>query len=233
MNSNTRLRRCIPGEMGLLQGVPDGRAASRRHQLPNIWKVWTRKERNFKLILKLEIAEPAGSLGAFPSTPRTFRMLLWCGRGVFSQENMYLLPYLYPSDHGFSGSLAPGSLPASCLLSEYDSYSHNFVRFQNATALPGTWRRTDVHLENPEYHTRWYFKYFLGQGNYAIMVVGKKRYSKWKLSVGVIFSDALKSVKLTSLGTLISRLIGFSIERFNSVSALGFFINIWNPYMKP
>ncbi|KAI4577578.1 hypothetical protein MJT46_003413 [Ovis ammon polii x Ovis aries] len=34
---------------------------------------------------------------------------------------------------------------------------------ENATALPGTWRRTDVHLENPEYHTRWYFKYFLGQ----------------------------------------------------------------------
>uniref|UniRef100_A0A8C1F523 GTPase-activating Rap/Ran-GAP domain-like protein 3 n=1 Tax=Cyprinus carpio carpio TaxID=630221 RepID=A0A8C1F523_CYPCA len=28
---------------------------------------------------------------------------------------------------------------------------------------PGTWRRTDVHLENPEYHTRWYFKYFLGK----------------------------------------------------------------------
>ncbi|KAH0517070.1 GTPase-activating Rap/Ran-GAP domain-like protein 3 [Microtus ochrogaster] len=34
---------------------------------------------------------------------------------------------------------------------------------ENAAALPGTWRRTDVHLENPEYHTRWYFKYFLGQ----------------------------------------------------------------------
>ncbi|XP_036039310.1 GTPase-activating Rap/Ran-GAP domain-like protein 3 isoform X2 [Onychomys torridus] len=33
----------------------------------------------------------------------------------------------------------------------------------SAAALPGTWRRTDVHLENPEYHTRWYFKYFLGQ----------------------------------------------------------------------
>lgn len=29
---------------------------------------------------------------------------------------------------------------------------------------PGTWRRTDVHLENPEYHTRWFFKYFLGKG---------------------------------------------------------------------
>ncbi|KAK1334134.1 hypothetical protein QTO34_005134 [Cnephaeus nilssonii] len=36
------------------------------------------------------------------------------------------------------------------------------VLLQNATALPGTWR-TAVHLENPEYHTRWYFKYFLGQ----------------------------------------------------------------------
>ncbi|MED6262603.1 GTPase-activating Rap/Ran-GAP domain-like protein 3, partial [Ataeniobius toweri] len=32
---------------------------------------------------------------------------------------------------------------------------------------PGTWRRTDVHLENPEYHTRWYFKYFLGKGGEA------------------------------------------------------------------
>ncbi|KAK1787604.1 hypothetical protein P4O66_016101 [Electrophorus voltai] len=28
---------------------------------------------------------------------------------------------------------------------------------------PGTWKRTDVHLENPEYHTRWFFKYFLGK----------------------------------------------------------------------
>uniref|UniRef100_A0A8C7XXG0 GTPase-activating Rap/Ran-GAP domain-like protein 3 n=1 Tax=Oryzias sinensis TaxID=183150 RepID=A0A8C7XXG0_9TELE len=28
---------------------------------------------------------------------------------------------------------------------------------------PGSWRRTDVHLENPEYHTRWFFKYFLGK----------------------------------------------------------------------
>uniref|UniRef100_K7FA58 GTPase-activating Rap/Ran-GAP domain-like protein 3 n=1 Tax=Pelodiscus sinensis TaxID=13735 RepID=K7FA58_PELSI len=34
---------------------------------------------------------------------------------------------------------------------------------ENADFTPGTWRRTDVHLENPEYHTRWYFKYFLGK----------------------------------------------------------------------
>lgn len=35
---------------------------------------------------------------------------------------------------------------------------------QTSDYTPGTWRRTDVHLENPEYHTRWYFKYFLGKG---------------------------------------------------------------------
>lgn len=38
--------------------------------------------------------------------------------------------------------------------------------FQNTDYAPGTWHRTDVHLENPEYHTRWYFKYFLGKGSY-------------------------------------------------------------------
>lgn len=39
------------------------------------------------------------------------------------------------------------------------------ILFQNTDYTPGTWHRTDVHLENPEYHTRWYFKYFLGKGN--------------------------------------------------------------------
>ncbi|XP_032089310.1 GTPase-activating Rap/Ran-GAP domain-like protein 3 [Thamnophis elegans] len=34
---------------------------------------------------------------------------------------------------------------------------------ENADYTPGTWHRTDVHLENPGYHTRWYFKYFLGK----------------------------------------------------------------------
>ncbi|GAA6066629.1 GTPase-activating Rap/Ran-GAP domain-like protein 3 isoform X1, partial [Tachysurus ichikawai] len=34
---------------------------------------------------------------------------------------------------------------------------------ENMDYTPGTWRRTDVHLENPEYHTRWFFKYFLGK----------------------------------------------------------------------
>ncbi|OXB73965.1 UNVERIFIED_CONTAM: hypothetical protein H355_010238 [Colinus virginianus] len=40
--------------------------------------------------------------------------------------------------------------------------SPNFF-FQNTGYAPGTWHRTDVHLENPEYYTRWYFKYFLGK----------------------------------------------------------------------
>lgn len=35
---------------------------------------------------------------------------------------------------------------------------------QTSDYTPATWRRTDVHLENPEYHTRWFFKYFLGKG---------------------------------------------------------------------
>ncbi|XP_053940327.1 GTPase-activating Rap/Ran-GAP domain-like protein 3 isoform X1 [Cuculus canorus] len=34
---------------------------------------------------------------------------------------------------------------------------------KNSDYTPGTWHRTDVHLENPDYHTRWYFKYFLGK----------------------------------------------------------------------
>lgn len=73
----------------------------------------------------------------------------------------------------FPGSSASGLLLALCSLSEYTFNDTALLwSIQNAAALPGTWRRTDVHLENPEYHTRWYFKYFLGQGNYVIEVTG-------------------------------------------------------------
>src|SRR4029434_2710783 len=51
-------------------------------------------------------------------------------------------------------SLNPGRRPRSPLS----------VTPQATDFTPGTWRRTDVHLENPEYHTRWFFKYFLGKG---------------------------------------------------------------------
>lgn len=44
---------------------------------------------------------------------------------------------------------------------------------QTSDYTPGTWRRTDVHLENPEYHTRWFFKYFLGKGQCVRACAGK------------------------------------------------------------
>ncbi|XP_013862053.1 GTPase-activating Rap/Ran-GAP domain-like protein 3 isoform X5 [Austrofundulus limnaeus] len=55
--------------------------------------------------------------------------------------------------------------------SDADGAIHRAGRFrvengsldETSDYTPGTWRRTDVHLENPEYHTRWYFKYFLGK----------------------------------------------------------------------
>ena len=33
-----------------------------------------------------------------------------------------------------------------------------------------------VHLENPEYQTRWYFKYFLGKCEYFKYFLGKCKY---------------------------------------------------------
>ena len=33
-----------------------------------------------------------------------------------------------------------------------------------------------VHLENPEYQTRWYFKYFLGKCEYLKYFLGKCKY---------------------------------------------------------
>lgn len=55
---------------------------------------------------------------------------------------------------------------AATYLRETESASVFFsvVGKQTSDYTPGTWRRTDVHLENPEYHTRWFFKYFLGKG---------------------------------------------------------------------
>uniref|UniRef100_A0A2I3T6E2 GTPase-activating Rap/Ran-GAP domain-like protein 3 n=1 Tax=Pan troglodytes TaxID=9598 RepID=A0A2I3T6E2_PANTR len=87
---------------------------------------------------------------------------LGCRRGDFSRKHYGSVELLISSD-------ADGAIQRAGRFRVENGSSD-----ENATALPGTWRRTDVHLENPEYHTRWYFKYFLGQGNY-------KGYSKWKL----------------------------------------------------
>ncbi|XP_040591542.1 GTPase-activating Rap/Ran-GAP domain-like protein 3 isoform X2 [Mesocricetus auratus] len=110
---------------------------------------------------------------------------LGCRRGDFSRKHYGSVELvrqcldedscqlLRPSCHGHIPALL---LPIShvtlpLISSDADGAIQRAGRFrvengstdESAAALPGTWRRTDVHLENPEYHTRWYFKYFLGQ----------------------------------------------------------------------
>uniref|UniRef100_A0A8C5UMW7 GTPase-activating Rap/Ran-GAP domain-like protein 3 n=1 Tax=Microcebus murinus TaxID=30608 RepID=A0A8C5UMW7_MICMU len=76
---------------------------------------------------------------------------LGCRRGDFSRKHYGSVELLISSD-------ADGAIQRAGRFRVENGSSD-----ESATALPGTWRRTDVHLENPEYHTRWYFKYFLGQ----------------------------------------------------------------------
>ncbi|KAJ1077794.1 hypothetical protein K5549_011121 [Capra hircus] len=76
---------------------------------------------------------------------------LGCRRGDFSRKHYGSVELLISSD-------ADGAIQRAGRFRVENGSSD-----ENTTALPGTWRRTDVHLENPEYHTRWYFKYFLGQ----------------------------------------------------------------------
>nr|XP_038962122.1 GTPase-activating Rap/Ran-GAP domain-like protein 3 isoform X7 [Rattus norvegicus] len=76
---------------------------------------------------------------------------LGCRRGDFSRKHYGSVELLISSD-------ADGAIQRAGRFRV-----ENGSTDENAAALPGTWRRTDVHLENPEYHTRWYFKYFLGQ----------------------------------------------------------------------
>uniref|UniRef100_A0A670KPD0 GTPase-activating Rap/Ran-GAP domain-like protein 3 n=1 Tax=Podarcis muralis TaxID=64176 RepID=A0A670KPD0_PODMU len=76
---------------------------------------------------------------------------LGCRRGEFSRKHYGSVELLISSD-------ADGAIQrAGRFRVENGSVD------ENTDYAPGTWRRTDVHLENPEYHTRWYFKYFLGK----------------------------------------------------------------------
>ncbi|XP_061787793.1 GTPase-activating Rap/Ran-GAP domain-like protein 3 isoform X6 [Nerophis lumbriciformis] len=76
---------------------------------------------------------------------------LGCRRGDFSRKHYGSVELLISSD-------ADGAIQRA-----------GRFRVENGSTdetldhTPGTWRRTDVHLENPEYHTRWFFKYFLGK----------------------------------------------------------------------
>ncbi|XP_019396620.1 PREDICTED: GTPase-activating Rap/Ran-GAP domain-like protein 3 isoform X4 [Crocodylus porosus] len=76
---------------------------------------------------------------------------LGCRRGEFSRKHYGSVELLISSD-------ADGAIQRAGRFRVENGSSD-----ENTDYTPGTWCRTDVHLENPEYHTRWYFKYFLGK----------------------------------------------------------------------
>uniref|UniRef100_A0A8C2CBU5 GTPase-activating Rap/Ran-GAP domain-like protein 3 n=1 Tax=Cyprinus carpio TaxID=7962 RepID=A0A8C2CBU5_CYPCA len=76
---------------------------------------------------------------------------LGCRRGEFSRKHYASVELLISSDADGAIQRAGRFRVENGSIDETSDYT------------PGTWRRTDVHLENPEYHTRWYFKYFLGK----------------------------------------------------------------------
>ncbi|XP_074871627.1 GTPase-activating Rap/Ran-GAP domain-like protein 3 [Carettochelys insculpta] len=109
--------------------------------------------------------------------PRSVSEDLGCRRGEFSRKHYGSVELLISSDadgaiqragrfrveNGSSDEVAKRD---NSLLRITESEEENMpilCEHKNADFTSGTWRRTDVHLENPEYHTRWYFKYFLGK----------------------------------------------------------------------
>ncbi|XP_061589764.1 GTPase-activating Rap/Ran-GAP domain-like protein 3 isoform X5 [Cololabis saira] len=76
---------------------------------------------------------------------------LGCRRGDFSRKHYGSVELLISSD-------ADGAIQRAGRFRVENGSSDEAFDY-----APGTWRRTDVHLENPEYHTRWFFKYFLGK----------------------------------------------------------------------
>ncbi|XP_075116804.1 GTPase-activating Rap/Ran-GAP domain-like protein 3 isoform X2 [Leptodactylus fuscus] len=76
---------------------------------------------------------------------------LGCRRGEFSRKHYGSVELLISSD-------ADGAIQRAGRFRVENGSSD-----ESSDYTPGVWRRTDVHLENPEYHTRWYFKYFLGK----------------------------------------------------------------------
>ncbi|XP_073414714.1 GTPase-activating Rap/Ran-GAP domain-like protein 3 isoform X3 [Dendrobates tinctorius] len=76
---------------------------------------------------------------------------LGCRRGEFSRKHYGSVELLISSD-------ADGAIQRAGRFRVENGSSDEISDY-----TPGVWRRTDVHLENPEYHTRWYFKYFLGK----------------------------------------------------------------------
>ncbi|XP_035410986.1 GTPase-activating Rap/Ran-GAP domain-like protein 3 isoform X21 [Cygnus atratus] len=84
-------------------------------------------------------------------TQRSVSEDLGCRRGEFSRKHYGSVELLISSD-------ADGAIQRAGRFRVENGSSD-----ENTEYTPGTWHRTDVHLENPEYYTRWYFKYFLGK----------------------------------------------------------------------
>uniref|UniRef100_A0A3B3QVI9 GTPase-activating Rap/Ran-GAP domain-like protein 3 n=1 Tax=Paramormyrops kingsleyae TaxID=1676925 RepID=A0A3B3QVI9_9TELE len=95
-------------------------------------------------------ADPA-SAKLLSFTQRSASEDLGCRRGEFSRKHYGSVELLISSD-------ADGAIQRAGRFRVENGSSDEITDY-----TPGTWRRTDVHLENPEYHTRWFFKYFLGK----------------------------------------------------------------------
>ncbi|XP_055515700.1 GTPase-activating Rap/Ran-GAP domain-like protein 3 [Leucoraja erinacea] len=93
----------------------------------------------------------AASTKLLSLTQRSASEDLGCRRGEFSRKHYGSVELLISSD-------ADGAIQRAGRFRVENGSSD-----ENSDCTPGTWHRTDVHLENPEYHTRWYFKYFLGK----------------------------------------------------------------------
>ncbi|XP_069798841.1 GTPase-activating Rap/Ran-GAP domain-like protein 3 [Dendropsophus ebraccatus] len=98
----------------------------------------------------METPEPA-SCRLLSFTQRSVSEDLGCRRGEFSRKHYGSVELLISSD-------ADGAIQRAGRFRVENGSSD-----EDSDYTPGVWRRTDVHLENPEYHTRWYFKYFLGK----------------------------------------------------------------------
>ncbi|XP_068888153.1 GTPase-activating Rap/Ran-GAP domain-like protein 3 isoform X6 [Aphelocoma coerulescens] len=100
----------------------------------------------------MELSSAEGASTRFLGlTQRSVSEDLGCRRGEFSRKHYGSVELLISSD-------ADGAIQRAGRFRVENGSSG-----ENTDSTPGTWHRTDVHLENPEYHTRWYFKYFLGK----------------------------------------------------------------------
>ncbi|XP_025946030.1 GTPase-activating Rap/Ran-GAP domain-like protein 3 isoform X4 [Apteryx rowi] len=112
----------------------------------------TPKGRPLRSAARMELSSAeAASTRLLSLTQRSVSEDLGCRRGEFSRKHYGSVELLISSD-------ADGAIQRAGRFRVENGTSD-----ENTDYTPGTWHRTDVHLENPEYHTRWYFKYFLGK----------------------------------------------------------------------